>query len=299
MKIREFIELANTRKKDVPPNTHNYIKKLLGSHGISDDEEVTEVFKKILQGRGDFFEKERMPEAWSLRTYVAALSSLVAMVNLEGVAGLISEKDETVKFIDAQRKIFQKEYKRERRQLSVPTGGPTGGPTGSPDRGPEGSPDGGPKSEEVDDEGHDNNEVHEDPEGNEVHGDHGDHEDPEGNEVHGDHDVQGVHDVPEATDEEEELHQIILDVVRSVPCGVQSPLSLPEVCHDNIISGITVPHHDIQPCYKEDMICKKKVKDRISYVTSMIDAYIEHEQNEFNQLYLGVLRDILHKVTSD
>jgi hypothetical protein len=107
--VKGLLEVAEKLQGSV--KTH--IKKLLMSHGYEKDKEnPLQFFVQFMDSAEDFFEKENMPEEWSLRSYSSAMESVGVLLKEDSVkAGLMEvlpagKYESLLEEVDTQRKKY-------------------------------------------------------------------------------------------------------------------------------------------------------------------------------------------------
>lgn len=117
MKLHALIEVVRSLPKkkegDSLLNHANYLLKLLESHHISTDSDISILLNAIQQD--DFFESDNMPRSWSIRTYVSALAVLDDIFNNPSVLSSHPDIPKVLSLVNEKKKYYQREYKKGRR----------------------------------------------------------------------------------------------------------------------------------------------------------------------------------------
>ena len=128
MKIGDFMKVIENVPKRAEGksilNPVQHFRKLVDSHELTDENDVRDFFE-LLYFSQEFFQKENMPEEWSLRTYAAAISTLEDIIKFPEVQNIFKDMDfvtdSLITLLEKQRKNFNSAYKRQQRQKNKNT----------------------------------------------------------------------------------------------------------------------------------------------------------------------------------
>lgn len=115
-------DVPKRKEGDSTVNPANYFRKLVDSHGFSEDVEAVEFFKGLVTDSDEFFSAKNMPSSWSLRTYAVAAHALADIVSNNETKKLLGEADIDVdgliEELTKKKRHFLSVYKKEKRKAA-------------------------------------------------------------------------------------------------------------------------------------------------------------------------------------
>ena len=120
MKLSDFKTLIKTIPKKSGKAFLNhvaYFTKLYESHELNEDNDIYEFFDMLEDDA--FFDK--MPQDWSMRSYVSSLESLEEIVTFKDITNILEKAYDIgnlLSLIDSKRRYYNNLYKKKQRQLN-------------------------------------------------------------------------------------------------------------------------------------------------------------------------------------
>lgn len=263
MKIAEFQSII---KKKFAGVVVGHFDKLVESHGFSEKDDVTLFFSSMEDDA--FFNTTSMPSKWTIRTYSFAMESFINIFNDDDIKNVINTVDvaRLIKIAEGAKRKYMTMYKSIRRKHKASKDkkdyvGNTAAQT----------------------------QPHKDNEGAEVEGDGNDDEDDDS--INLEIDLDG--EIESRTNSDTSQNKEISMDAEGVPDGASDT----ESGEDDVPSKAT---SDISAlCANDDLVCKHKLKKRISYITEMIDLFMRSEDDDKRKTILQVIKNEVVRLTGD
>lgn len=261
MKIAEFQSII---KKKFAGVVVGHFDKLVESHGYSEKDDVTLFFSSMEDEA--FFNAASMPSKWTIRTYSFAMESFINIFNDEDVKNAISTVNvaKLIKIAEGAKRKYMTMYKsiRRKHKASKDKKDATG------DMAIKTQPKG------ADPEGAENND-----------------RDGDDESINLEIDLDG--EIESRTNSDTSQNKEISMDIKGVSDDGTSDTESGE---DDVPSKAS----DISAlCANDDLVCKHKLKKRISYITEMIDLFMRSEDDDKRKTILQVIKNDVARLTGD